>query len=160
MIPQIDVPTTEPRTFNVLNSVMRFHAFPSETDGKFCLTEAIVPVGAGAPPHSHKGEAEAFYVLEGQVRFLMGAIGPQEVIAGAGDFVAIPDGAIHAFETIGTAPARILVINAPGHAHAQFFTAVGEVLPEGTQTPPAPQAPNFPVVMAEAERAGISIVAG
>ena len=41
-----------PRTYNVLNILMKFHAFPSETQGKFCMVECPGPVGAGAPPNS------------------------------------------------------------------------------------------------------------
>jgi hypothetical protein len=29
-----------PRTYNVLNILMKFHAFPSEVMGKYCLVEA------------------------------------------------------------------------------------------------------------------------
>jgi len=88
----------------------------------------------------------------------MGSIGPQEIVAKAGDFVAIPDGAIHSFTAIGDVPARLLVINAPGNAHAAFFTAVGEVVPESTTEPLPPVAPDFAVVAREAERAGITLV--
>ncbi|MEM6465202.1 MAG: cupin domain-containing protein [Pseudomonadota bacterium] len=158
MIPQIDISNGRPRTFNVLNTLTKFHAFADETNGKYCLIEAVVPVGAGAPPHSHPGETEAFFVLEGQVKFLMGAIGPKEVIAKAGDFVAIPDGAIHSFVAIGDTPARLLVINAPGHAHAAFFTAVGEVMPDDANEPLPPIAPNGAFVAQEAARAGITLV--
>lgn len=90
MIPQINIANTRPRTFSALNTLLRFHAYPEETDGKFCLIEATVPAGAGAPPHSHKGEMEAFFILEGRVKFMMGAIGPKEIVAEAGDYVPVP----------------------------------------------------------------------
>ncbi len=149
-------PITPNRTYNVLNSLMKFHAFPNETDGKFCLIEATVPVGQGAPAHSHAGETEAFYVMEGHVTFI---VGDEEISAEAGAFVAIPDGAVHAFVAEGDTPARLLVLNAPGNAHAQFFTAVGEAVPDTTSAPLPPSAPNFPVVMQEAAAAGITIMA-
>ena len=158
MIPQINIANDRPRTFSALNTLIRFHAFPEETGGKFCLIEATVPVGAGAPPHSHAGETEAFFVLEGQVRFLMGAIGPKEIIAEVGDFVSIPDGALHSFVVTGEAPARLMVINAPGNAHAAFFTTVGEVVPDHVTEPLPPIAPNMAVVGAAAELAGITLV--
>lgn len=158
MIPQIDITNDRPRNFNALNTLTKFHAFPDETGGKFCLIEAVVPVGAGAPPHSHAGETEAFLVLEGRVKFMMGAIGPKEIIAEAGDYVAIPDGAIHSFTAIGDNPARLLIINAPGHAHAAFFTAVGEVVPETVTEPLPPVAPDFAAVAKEADRAGITLI--
>lgn len=158
MIPQINIANTRPRTFSALNTLLRFHAYPEETDGKFCLIEATVPAGAGAPPHSHKGEMEAFFILEGRVKFMMGAIGPKEIVAEAGDYVPVPDGAIHSFEVIGDTAARMMVINAPGNVHAAFFTSVGEVVPEELVEPLPPTVPNIAVVAAEAAKAGITMI--
>jgi quercetin dioxygenase-like cupin family protein len=158
MIPMTNIPATRPRTFDVLNTLVRFRAFPDETGGAFSLIDIIVPPGAGAPPHSHPGEQEVFYVLDGQVRFVMGSIGPREIIAGPGDMVTIPDGAIHRFTALGNTPAKMLVIATPGHIHADFFTAVGEVLSEDATVPGAPKAPNFELVAREAARTGITLV--
>ena len=35
--------TDRPRTYDVLNHLMKFHAFPEETMGKYCLIEALAP---------------------------------------------------------------------------------------------------------------------
>jgi mannose-6-phosphate isomerase-like protein (cupin superfamily) len=148
--------TERPRTYNVLNILMKFHAFPSEVMNKYCLVEALVPVGAGAPPNHHAGETEAFYVLEGQIAF---HVDGADMVAGAGDYVPIPDGAVHAFQAIGDTPARVLIFNAPGTMHDAFFTGIGEVLPEGTATLPEPKAPDLPVVLAKAQEAGMHILA-
>ena len=145
-----------PRTYNVLNILMKFHAFPSDTMGKFCFVECVVPVGAGAPPNHHAGETEAFYVLEGQVGFMLEG---KEILAGPGDHIAIPDGAVHAFQAVGDKPARILIINAPGNMHDKFFTGIGEALPEGQTDLPEPQEPNIPHVMSVAEEVGMTILA-
>ena len=87
-----------PRTYDVLGNVLKFLTFPSESDGKFAMVEAIVPKGAGAPPNHHAGEAEAFYVLEGEIGFHLDG---QDIVAKAGDHIQIPDGAVHAFQTVG-----------------------------------------------------------
>ena len=145
-----------PRTYNVLNILMKFHAFPSETMDKFCFVECLVPVGAGAPPNHHAGETESFYVIEGQIGFM---IDGKEIVAGPGDHVAIPDGAVHAFEAIGDRPARLLIINAPGRMHEAFFTGVGHPLPEGQTNLPKAMEPDIPSVLSIAERVGITIVA-
>ena len=145
-----------PRTYNVLNILMKFHAFPSETMGKFCFVECLVPVGAGAPPNHHAGETEAFYVIDGQVGFMLDG---QEILAGPGDHVAIPDGAVHAFQAVGDKPARLLIINAPGNMHDKFFTGIGEPLPETQVDLPEPGAPDIPAVMAMAEEVGMTILA-
>ena len=145
-----------PRTYNVLNILMKFHAFPAETMGKFCLVECLVPVGAGAPPNHHAGETESFYIVEGQVGFMVDG---EETLAGPGDHVAIPDGALHAFQAVGDKPARILIINAPGTMHERFFTGIGKQLPEDQSDLPEPCEPDIPSVLAIAEEVGMTIVA-
>ncbi|MGB3245474.1 MAG: cupin domain-containing protein [Sulfitobacter sp.] len=143
------------RKFNVLNILMDFHAFPGEVDGKYCLVECVVPVGAGAPPNHHAGETEAFFILEGQVGFM---IQGEERLAKAGDFVPIPDGAVHAFQAVGGSPARLLILNAPGHMHEAFFTGIGEALPDDQTELPQPSEPNIPAVVAKAQETGMTIM--
>ena len=143
------------RKFNVLNILMDFHAFPSEVDDKYCLVECVVPVGAGAPPNHHAGETEAFFILEGQVSFM---IQGEERLAKAGDFVPIPDGAVHAFQAVGDTPARLLILNAPGHMHEAFFTGIGEALPDDQTELPAPSEPNIAAVVAKAQETGMTIM--
>ncbi len=143
------------RKFNVLNILMDFHAFPSEVDGKYCLVECVVPIGAGAPPNHHAGETEAFFILEGQVGFM---IQGEERLAKAGDFVPIPDGAVHAFQAVGDTPARLLILNAPGHMHEAFFTGIGEALPDDQTELPAPSEPNIAAVVAKAQETGMTIM--
>lgn len=148
--------TQLPRTYDVLNILLKFHAFPDEVDGKFCLVECLVPVGAGAPPNHHAGETEGFFILEGQVAFM---IGDENRIVGPGDYVAIPDGAMHAFEAIGDTPARLLILNAPGHMHKAFFTGIGTALPDDQTTLPEPSEPDLGVVLKVAEDVGMTIPA-
>jgi hypothetical protein len=69
--------------------------------------QALVPPGGGPPPHIHTREKETFYVLEGNVEFLLGE---QTVVAGPGDFVNVPRGTVHRFQNTGTATARIILI--------------------------------------------------
>jgi len=145
-----------PRTYNVLNILLKFHAFPDETMGKFCLVECLVPVGAGAPPNQHAGETEAYFVLEGKVGF---NVDGEEILAEAGDYVAVPDGAVHAFQAVGDRPARILIVDAPGKMHEEFFTGIGNVLPEGQTELPDASPPDIPAIMAKAEEVGMTILA-
>jgi quercetin dioxygenase-like cupin family protein len=143
------------RTYNVLNILMNFHAFPDEVDGKYCLVECVVPVGAGAPPNHHAGETEGFFILDGQVGFV---IDGSETLARKGDFIPIPDGAVHAFQAVGDAPARLLILNSPGNMHEAFFTGIGTVLPNGQTDLPAPSEPNIPAVLQKAEAVGMTIL--
>lgn len=120
------------RTYDAMGILFRFHAFPAETMDKFCLVEAVVPPGLGAPPNHHAGETEAFYVLEGEIAFTL-ADGTRHVQAGG--YVSVPDGAVHSFQAIGPEPARILIINAPGHMHEAFFTRTGSPVTDNTKAP-------------------------
>lgn len=144
-----------PRKYNVLNILMNFHAFPSDVDGKYCFVECLVPVGAGAPPNHHAGETEAFYVVDGAVGFLVDG---REWVARAGEFVPIPDGAVHAFKAVGDGPARILILNAPGHMHDAFFTGIGNPLPDDQTALPAPSQPDIAAVLAKAHETGMTIL--
>ncbi len=147
--------TDRPRKYDVLNILLQFHAFPGEVDGKYCLVEATVPVGAGAPPNHHAGETEAFFVLDGQIGFMVDG---REFLAGPGDYVPIPDGAPHAFQAVGDRPARVLILNAPGHMHEAFFTGIGTALPSDQTDLPQPSEPDIPAVMAKAQETGMTIL--
>ena len=148
--------TDRHRTYDVLGILMKFHAFPEEVQGKYCLVECLVPPGAGAPPNHHAGETEAFYVIDGQVAF---EIDGQAAVHGPGSHVPIPDGAVHAFQAVGDAPAKVLILNAPGQMHDAFFTGIGKELPEDQTTVPEPAAPDLPHVLKTAEAAGMTILA-
>ena len=76
-------------------------------------------------------------MLEGEVGFMVNG---EEFVAKAGDHVAIPDGALHAFSGVSER-ARMLILNAPGQMHDDFFTGVGRVLPEGATEPLPPEHP-------------------
>lgn len=146
-----------PRTWEVLGILMRFHAFPADVGGKYCLVEAVVPPGLGAPPNTHAGETEAFHVIEGCVAF---HVDGRDFEAGPGEHVRIPDGALHAFRAVGDSPARILVLNAPGDMHDQFFTSLGKPVADDTKMPaPVEGPPDIKAVLAVAERVGMKIFA-
>ena len=52
---------------NVLGVTHPRKATGAETAGAFSLWEALVQLGAGASPHTHTREVEAFYVLSGKL---------------------------------------------------------------------------------------------
>ena len=75
------------------------------------LTVANWPAsGSGtevAPLHVHHNDDEAWYVVEGTMRFRLGG---QEVLAGAGTTVLVPAGVPHTFGNAGPGPSRYLII--------------------------------------------------
>ncbi|MCU4654460.1 cupin domain-containing protein [Roseibacterium sp. SDUM158016] len=145
------------RRYETLGILMTFHAFPDEVMGKFCLVEAVVPPGLGAPPNTHAGETETFVVLDGEVDFMVDGV---ERRVGPGQSLSIPDGALHAFAAKGSKPARVMILNAPGRMHEQFFTELGTPVTDD-RTAPAPQEgpPDVARIMAVAEACGMTIVA-
>ncbi|NDV02039.1 cupin domain-containing protein [Pseudoroseicyclus tamaricis] len=145
-----------PRRYETLGILMTFHAFPDEVMGKFCLIEAVVPPGLGAPPNTHAGETESFVVLEGEVDFM---IEGEVTRAGAGESVIIPDGAAHAFSAVGESPARLMILNAPGQMHERFFTELGVPVTDDRQEPaPMDGPPDVARVVAVAQEAGMTIL--
>jgi quercetin dioxygenase-like cupin family protein len=60
--------------------------------------------------HVHDGEDDAFYILEGELTFVLGH---DDVAAPPGTFVLVPPGVVHGFRNDGDSPVRILNIHAP-----------------------------------------------
>ena len=79
--------------------------------------EAIVPPGGGPPPHIHTREDETFYVLEGEIEFVLG---DDVVTATAGAFVNVPRGTVHCFRNTGTEGARLILTFTPANME-HFF---------------------------------------
>ena len=74
--------------------------------------------------HVHQ-HAEAFYVLEGELTFKVGAE-RETVTLGAGGFVAVPPGVAHSYAAAADQSARWLVIHAPDAGFAAFMRGVAE----------------------------------
>ncbi len=91
-----------------------------DTDGRYLLMEVELN-GDGPPQHIHKNEDEAFYVLEGEVRFLLGE---HTSIAKAGTFVRIPRGTRHAFCRVEKKNAKLLAMFTPAGIEKFFDEAV------------------------------------
>jgi mannose-6-phosphate isomerase-like protein (cupin superfamily) len=68
------------------------------------------PARGGPPMHEHTDEDDAFYVLEGEMTFLLE---DKEILAGSGTFVLVPPGVQHTFANRSDAVARMLNIHAP-----------------------------------------------
>jgi mannose-6-phosphate isomerase-like protein (cupin superfamily) len=79
------------------------------------VTESLYP-GArdGAEPHFHRRHADSFYVLEGELAFL---VGDEEVMLPAGACVCAPPGLVHGFRS--TKRARFLNYHTPDGGFAE-----------------------------------------
>jgi len=122
----------EGRTVSVLGDRYTLKALGGHTRGAWSLTEvSATPAAPGPPPHIHENEEEAFYVLEGTLRVI---IGERTVDAPAGTFALVPRGTVHTFSNPGLGPARLLVIISPA-GFEQAFVEMSEVAPRGDQPP-------------------------
>ncbi len=72
-----------------------------DTGGAYSVAEEVSPPQGGPPPHIHSQEDETFYVLEGEVEFLLGE---DTIVASAGSCAYAPRGTLHTFKNVGTSP--------------------------------------------------------
>jgi Cupin domain len=93
--------------------------------------ESRMHPGHAPPLHLHIDEDEAFYILEGAMRF---RCGDAEFDAVAGDFVFVPRGTPHAFR-VGEAGVVALQVGT-GRSLGDFIEAAGEPA-GGPGLPPA-----------------------
>jgi uncharacterized cupin superfamily protein len=86
------------------------------------IVEGEVPPGGGFQiPHWHEDLDEVFYVLEGEVEFLLDGGWRR---ASAGTTIFVPAGTVHAFRNASNRPARQLVIG-PAEV-AELIAELGE----------------------------------
>jgi quercetin dioxygenase-like cupin family protein len=143
----------EGRTVAVVGDVYRFLLTGEDTNGKFVLWEAIVPLGGGPPPHVHSPEEEGFYVLEGEITF---TVNGERVGVKAGMFANMPVGTPHSFKNESNKPARMLISVAPAGLE-KMFMEVGVPLAEGATTALPPTKEEIEKLLATAPSYGIEI---
>ncbi|MCB0163512.1 MAG: cupin domain-containing protein [Anaerolineae bacterium] len=115
-----------------------FQAVGDETEGTYTLFEGVVPPGAGPPPHLHRREVEAIYVLEGELTFY---VNDERIWLDTGCFIHIPKGVLHSFKNEGSTPARMLDLIAPAGME-KFLYETGRPVIDRT-APPEPMTPEY-----------------
>jgi quercetin dioxygenase-like cupin family protein len=103
-----------------------------DTAGRYALIDMLVPPGGGPPLHRHDFE-EMFYVFEGEIEVTFR--GASSMLS-AGETVAIPANAPHAFRNVSAQPARLLATVSPAGLE-EFFVRVGAPMPSRTAPAPA-----------------------
>lgn len=135
-------------THDVLGAVHTYKALADETRGLVSVWETMAPPGAGAPRHTHAGEDEAFYVLEGEVTVeVEGEEHP--VVLGAGGFLYSPRGVAHSYRNSGAGALRLLVMCMPGGLERMFGAIDAAVRPD--------RAPDMAELAGIAAEHGVSI---
>jgi quercetin dioxygenase-like cupin family protein len=108
---------------------LTFKARGEQTGGALTAIENVIAPGDGPPLHVHAREDEAWWVIEGTLRF---RLGEERSEAPAGTFVFVPRRVPHAFQNVGASPARILVLFTPAGME-RFFDAFA-AMPAGPES--------------------------
>ena len=83
----------------------------SEDSARFNLALITIAPGRDGPPaHVHEAEDDSFFILEGELTFLVEG---EELRAGPETFVLVPPGTEHTFANRGSVPVRMVNIHAP-----------------------------------------------
>jgi quercetin dioxygenase-like cupin family protein len=95
----------------VMGGLFERLAAGDETDGVLGVSVVTQPPGTATPLHVHTHEAEAFYLLEGDLTY---RAGEQTHRLTAGSFIYLPRGVPHAFRVTGDGPVRFIGLVVPG----------------------------------------------
>ena len=93
-------------------------------------------------PHVHQ-HTEAFYVLEGELTFQVGAE-REQITIGAGGFIAAPPDLAHSFRTAGGQPAHWLIIHATDGGFAAFMRGIRDAVNVEWDIAPVPEDGGLP----------------
>lgn len=74
-----------------------------------CMMVVVLPAGARAKTHLHRGIETAAYVIDGRAEMFFGPRLEEHVDAGPGDYVYIPADVPHLVMNLSAAPATALV---------------------------------------------------
>jgi mannose-6-phosphate isomerase-like protein (cupin superfamily) len=95
-----------------------------DTPANFSLFDIeIAPTAPGAPPHTHSFEDEVYYILEGEMTFMMD---DKIETAREGSAIILPRGLIHATWNENDKPAKALTFISQDSKFEHFFDDVVE----------------------------------
>lgn len=103
----------------------------TQTGGRYCLIDMLVPDGGGPPPHRHDYE-EMFSLLDGELEFTFRG---KTRIVKAPVTVNIPANAPHAFKNTSGRTVHMLCTCAPAGLD-EFFMAIGVPVESRSAPPP------------------------
>jgi mannose-6-phosphate isomerase-like protein (cupin superfamily) len=109
-----------------------------DTDGGWTLLEYTAPPGfPGPPPHFHKQTDEAFFVLEGALRF---EVDGEATDVPAGGYARVPPGVVHRWSNPADEPCRFLGLAIPGGLD-RYLEELSELMANEPSWPPADMGP-------------------
>jgi quercetin dioxygenase-like cupin family protein len=143
----------EGKAYWVVGDLYTVLASGEDTGGAYALIHATVPPGGEPPPHVHRRDDEAFYVLDGSLMFRADG---RDIHPSAGAWVTLPKGCLHSFHNTGTTAARMLILVNPSGLE-KFFAEVGQEATDRAAAPPPVTPADIDRLMAVAPRYGMEI---
>jgi quercetin dioxygenase-like cupin family protein len=137
----------------IIGDVVTFKALGQNTQGQYALMEIACNPEVIPPPHIHRHQDEAYYMLEGEVEFYLDS---QTSLATPGTFVYSPKGQKHSFKNTGKTIARMLYWITPAGLE-MFFAEVGKPV-AAPLNPPVPDRAAIAKLLATAPKYGIAIL--
>ncbi|MEM9586684.1 MAG: cupin domain-containing protein [Planctomycetota bacterium] len=132
--PQIHIcRATEGDVVDAVGDRYRFLVEGEQSDGRFAIWHTTISPGGGPPPHVHRNEEEAFFVLDGELIFESEG---ESFTGGPRTFVNLPRGSKHRFSNQSDQPAQVLILVAPSGLE-KMFRRTGRLI-EDTSQPIAP----------------------
>ncbi|RVU02977.1 cupin domain-containing protein [Mucilaginibacter limnophilus] len=89
---------------------------PAQTNGALAMMEMVLPQGAEPPMHMHAHEDETFYLIEGEMEFI---IGGQTLAARPGEAIFAARGIPHLFKLLSP-QVRFITLLTPGKLWEYF----------------------------------------
>jgi mannose-6-phosphate isomerase-like protein (cupin superfamily) len=109
-------PSADGSRWRMGSTLITYLADSGDTNGAYCLLEALAMPGSEPPPHVHSREDELFYILEGELDVFAG---DEVFAAGAGGCVFLPRLKPHAF-IIRSPSLRMLALFTPAASRRSF----------------------------------------
>jgi mannose-6-phosphate isomerase-like protein (cupin superfamily) len=121
-------PASTPPELGTDGDGIHYLATTEVTRGEFGLYRVMMkPRAAGPSTHFHRTISESFFILDGTVRLFDGE---KWIDAGAGDFLHVPQGGLHAFHNASDATAEMLLLFTPGAPREEYFEQLSSVTEE------------------------------
>ena len=111
----------EGRTITALGFTFTLRAVTADTGGQYLAVEFEIPPGGAVPPHIHRENEEAVYVLEGEVS---NRVEERTETQGPGSFCFIKRGTVHGQTNSGSRPVKLLVLLSPSDSAERLFDAI------------------------------------
>jgi quercetin dioxygenase-like cupin family protein len=137
-----------------LDALSQVRLSGEQTGGAFSVRDNLGRRGHASPVHVHDRDDETFFVLDGELRVL---VGQEEHAAGPGTVAVLPRRLRHAY-VVTSATARFLTLHTPS-GFEQFAAEVGQPA-QALTLPPGPAGPpDLAALTRAAARHGITILA-